>query len=79
MLPSDLCRELVVWSTLYPVPSAPAEQNEAARLSEDVFFARFAGLTALDREQVAELCRLEVPGDGASQDANAKSLLENVS
>jgi hypothetical protein len=51
----DLCRELVAWSSLYPVPSAPAERNEAARQAEDTFLARFAGLTALDREQAIEL------------------------
>jgi hypothetical protein len=37
------------------VPSAPAEQNEAARTDEDTFLARFAGLASLDREQAAEL------------------------
>jgi hypothetical protein len=51
----DLCSELMAWSRLYPMPSAPAEQNEAARMGEDKFLDRFAGLTALDREQVAEL------------------------
>jgi hypothetical protein len=45
----------MAWSTQYPVPSAPAEQNEAARIDEDKFLARFAGLAALDRDQVAEL------------------------
>lgn len=51
----DLCRELMAWSTQYPVPSAPAERNEAARKDEDEFLARFAGLAALDRDQVVEL------------------------
>jgi hypothetical protein len=51
----DRCSELMAWSTQYPVPSAPAERNEAARADEDKFLARFAGLTALDREQAAEL------------------------
>lgn len=51
----DLCRELVAWSTLYPVPSAPAERNHAARVDEDRFLARFTGLAALDRDQAAEL------------------------
>ena len=51
----DLCHELMAWCTLYPVPSASAEQNEAARMAEDTFLARFTGRTALDREQVAEL------------------------
>ena len=51
----DLCRELIAWSTQYPVPSAPAERNQAARTDEDTFLARFAGLASLDREQAAEL------------------------
>jgi hypothetical protein len=51
----DLCNELVAWSTLYPVPSAPAERNDAARMNEDRFLARFAGLAALDRDQAAAL------------------------
>src|SRR5690242_638620 len=51
----DLCRELMAWSTLYPVPSAPAERNHAARVDEDRFLARFTGLAALDRGQAAEL------------------------
>jgi hypothetical protein len=50
-----LCRELVAWSTQYPVPSAPAERNDAARMDEDKFLARFGGLAELDRGQVAEL------------------------
>jgi len=36
-------------------PSAPAEDAAAAREKEDRFFARSAGLAALDRDQVAEL------------------------
>ncbi len=51
----DLCSELVAWSTLYPVPSAPAVRNDAARMNEDKFLARFAGLVALDRDQAAAL------------------------
>jgi hypothetical protein len=50
-----LCTELTAWSAQYPVPSAPAERNHAARTDEDRFLARFAGLAALDRDQAAEL------------------------
>jgi hypothetical protein len=45
----------MAWSGQYPVPSAPAERNDADRLGEDKFLARFAGLAALDRDQVADL------------------------
>jgi hypothetical protein len=45
----------MAWYEQYPVPSAPAEQNDAAREREDGFLARFADLGALDRNQVAEL------------------------
>ena len=45
----------MAWSAQYPVPSWSAERNEAVRIDEDKFLARFAGLTALDREQVVEL------------------------
>jgi hypothetical protein len=45
----------MAWSSQYPIPSAPAGQNEAARRAEDKFLARFAGLVSLDRDQVAEL------------------------
>jgi hypothetical protein len=51
----DLCSELTAWSSRYPVPSAPAERNDAARLDEDRFLGRFAGLAALDRDQAADL------------------------
>lgn len=55
VLETDICDQLMVWSRQYPVPSAPAGQNEAARAAEDKFLARFAGLGSLDRDQVAEL------------------------
>jgi hypothetical protein len=58
----DLCSELLAWSTLYPVPSAPAERNHAARAAEDKVLARFAGLVALDRDQVAELVSWKFQG-----------------
>lgn len=45
----------MAWSAQYPVPSAPAERNDSARTDEGKFLARFAGLTALHRDQVAEL------------------------
>ena len=41
-------------------------------MDEDTFLARFDGLTELDRDQVTELARLEVPGDGAPQSAGAE-------
>jgi hypothetical protein len=52
---TEFCAQLVAWSRKYPVPLAPAGQNEAARAAEDKFLARFAGLVWLDRGQVAEL------------------------
>ena len=52
---TEICAQLVAWSRRYPVPLAPAGQNEAARAAEDKFLARFAGLVSLDRGQVAEL------------------------
>ena len=58
----DLCSELMAWSALYPVPSAPAERNHAAREDEDRFLARFAGLAALDRDQAAELVSWKFQG-----------------
>ena len=58
----DLCSELIAWSAQYPEPSAPAERNDAARIDEDKFLARFAGLTALDRDQVTELVSWKFQG-----------------
>lgn len=55
MAATEICAQLTAWSRQYPVPSAPAEQNEAARAAEDEFLAGFAGLVSLDRDQVAEL------------------------
>jgi hypothetical protein len=52
---TDLCGQLAAWCGQYPSPSAPASENAAARAGEDRFLARFAGLTALDRGQAAEL------------------------
>src|SRR5215471_17263122 len=52
---TDVCGQLIAWSGQYPVPSAPADENGAARADEDRFLARFAGLAALDRDQAAEL------------------------
>jgi len=52
----------MAWSALYPVPSAPAERNHAAREDEDRFLARFAGLAALDRDQAAELVSWKFQG-----------------
>lgn len=45
----------MAWCGQYPVRSAPTGQNDVARANEDRFFARFAGLAALDRGQAAEL------------------------
>jgi hypothetical protein len=45
----------MAWSRQYPAPSASAEQNYAARMDEDAFLARFAGLAELDRDQATEL------------------------
>jgi len=55
MSSTDICGRLRSWGELYPDPSAPAEQNSAARASEDERLARFAGLNVLDRDQVIEL------------------------
>jgi hypothetical protein len=52
---SDFCAQLIDWYEQYPSPSAPADQNAAARGDEDTFLARFSGLAALDRSQVAAL------------------------
>jgi hypothetical protein len=52
---TDVCGQLIAWCGQYPSPSAPAVENAAARAEEDRFLARFAGLTALDRGQAAEL------------------------
>src|SRR5689334_1133385 len=52
----------MAWSRQYPVPSAPAGRNDAARIGEDKFLARFAGLTALDRDQVADLVSWKFQG-----------------
>jgi hypothetical protein len=51
----DVCARLIAWYEQYPSPSAPADQNAAARADEDTFLARFSGLAALDRGQAAEL------------------------
>ena len=50
-----VCGQLIAWCGQYPSPSAPADQNAAARADEDRFLARFAGLASLDRGQAAEL------------------------
>ena len=50
-----VCGQLIAWCEQYPSPSAPADQNAAARADEDRFLARFAGLAALDRGQAAGL------------------------
>jgi hypothetical protein len=50
-----VCGLLAGWCGRYPSPSAPADENAAARADEDRFLARFAGLAALDRDQAAEL------------------------
>jgi len=52
---TDICGRLRDWCELYPNPLAPAEENAAARADEDERLGRFAGLDALDREQVIEL------------------------
>ena len=43
------------WGELYPDPSAGAARNAAARAAEDERLGGFAGLDALDRDQVIEL------------------------
>jgi hypothetical protein len=55
MAGAGICARLRSWGELYPDPSAPAGQNTAARADEDERLARFAGLDALDRDQVIEL------------------------
>ena len=52
---TDICGRLRSWGELYPDPSAPAEQNAAARVNENERLARFAGLDVLDHDQVTEL------------------------
>jgi hypothetical protein len=54
---TGICGQLMACCTQYPVPSAPAEENDTARTDEGSFLARFADLAALDRGQVAELVR----------------------
>jgi hypothetical protein len=44
---SGVCGRLMAWCEQSPVPSAPSEQNNAARAAEDRFLARFAGLVRL--------------------------------
>jgi hypothetical protein len=46
---------LIAWCEQYPWPSASAEDDAAAREKEDRFLTRFAGLAALDHDQIAEL------------------------
>jgi hypothetical protein len=46
---------VTAWCELYPDPSAGRERNAAARADEDERLGRFAGLDALDRDQVIEL------------------------
>src|SRR5215472_746381 len=55
MCATDICGRLREWCELYPSPLAPAEENAAARADEDERLGRFAGLDALDRDQVIEL------------------------
>jgi len=52
---TDVCGQLIAWCEQYPSPSAPTDENAAARADEDRFLAGFAGLAALDRGQAAEL------------------------
>ncbi len=52
---TGICARLRAWGELYPDPSAPAGQNAAARANEDGRLAKFAGLDALDRDQVIQL------------------------
>jgi len=46
---TDICGRLMAWCEQYPVPSAPAGENDAARADEDRSLARFAGLASADR------------------------------
>jgi hypothetical protein len=55
MSATDICGRLRDWCELYPNPLALTEENAAARADEDERLGRFAGLDALDREQVIEL------------------------
>jgi hypothetical protein len=55
MSATDICGRLRDWRELYPNPLALTEENAAARADEDKRLGRFAGLDALDREQVIEL------------------------
>ncbi len=49
------CAQLAAWRAQYPHPAATAEHNAAVRADEGKWLARFAGVEALDREQVIEL------------------------
>lgn len=55
MSATGICARLRIWCGLYPDPRAPAEQNAAAQANEDQRLGLFAGLEALDRDQVAQL------------------------
>jgi hypothetical protein len=55
MSATDICGRLRDWCELYPKPLARTEENAAARADEDKRLGRFAGLDALDREQIIEL------------------------
>jgi hypothetical protein len=52
---TGICGRLRGWCGLYPNPLARTEENAAARAGEDQRLGRFAGLGALDREQIIEL------------------------
>jgi hypothetical protein len=49
------CSALARWQAQYPNPAASAEQNAESRADEERRLAPFAGLDALDREQVKAL------------------------
>lgn len=55
MLDTSICDRLRAWSERYPDPLAPAEWNAAVRAEEDERLGRFAGVDALDSNQVTEL------------------------
>jgi hypothetical protein len=55
MSATDICVQMRTWCSLYPYPQAPAEQNATARANEDRRLGLFAGLDALDRDQVVKL------------------------
>jgi hypothetical protein len=55
MSATGICVRLRAWCSLYPDPCATAERNAAARASEDQRLGLFAGLDALDRDQVVQL------------------------